>query len=131
MYGGCSAQKLEKWAALEAVGGPVAPTNFIPCKTPLSAEILANWSLPQPAEHPLTVASLLEGQAAAGRRVGMILDLSNHATLYRQDLTDGLGYEHVQVRQRPLWLFPRVLGLWRSCCASSAEVRRAHGPAAV
>ena len=92
-----AAQKLEKWAALEAVGGPVAPTSFIPCKTPLSAEILANWSLPQPAEHPLTVASLLEGQAAAGRRVGMILDLSNHATLYRQDLTDGLGYEHVQV----------------------------------
>ena len=49
------------------------------------------------------MASLLEGQAAAGRRVGMILDLSNHATLYRQDLTDGLGYEHVQARRSAPW----------------------------
>ena len=111
-----AAQKLEKWAALEAVGGPVAPTNFIPCKTPLSAEILATWSLPQPAEHPLTVASLLEGQAAAGRRVGMILDLSNHATLYRQDLTDGLGYEHVQVHHSA------PCGCYPSCRGSGAPV---------
>lgn len=98
------AQKLSKWAALDAVGNPVAPTNFIPCKTPLSAEILANWSLPVPPEHSLSISSLLADQAAAGRRVGMVLDLSNHACLYSQDLQhDGLAYEHVQARPRSRW----------------------------
>lgn len=98
------------------MGTPVAPTNFIPCKMPLSAEILANWSLPEPPEHGLTVASLLTCQAAAGRRIGMILDLSNHATLYSQDLVEGLGYEHVQARPRARQL-PRPQPLKPRCPA--------------
>ena len=68
------------------MGTPVAPTNFIPMKTPLSAEILANWSLAEQPRHRLTVPHMLEEQAAAGRRVGLILDLSNHNCLYTSDI---------------------------------------------
>ena len=64
-----------------AMGSPVAPTNFIPCKTPMSNEILENWSLQCPPKHALTVPLLLAGQAAAGREVGLIIDLANHDCL--------------------------------------------------
>lgn len=47
-------------------------------KTPLSHEILDNWQLPEAPRHRLTVSTLLEAQRAAGRRVGLLLDLSNH-----------------------------------------------------
>jgi hypothetical protein len=47
-------------------------------KTPMSREIIANWSLPKGPSHNLTVEILLEGQAAAGREVGCIIDLANH-----------------------------------------------------
>lgn len=59
----------------------MAPTRFLPMKTPMSQEILDNWSLPQAPAHPLTVPLLLAGQAAAGRRVGLIIDLANHDCL--------------------------------------------------
>ena len=44
-------------ADYSAVGTPVWPTEFIPMKTPMSREILDNWSLPGPPKHPLTVCS--------------------------------------------------------------------------
>lgn len=50
-------------------------------KTPLSHEILDNWQLPEAPKHRLTVSTLLEAQQAAGRRVGLLLDLSNHGGL--------------------------------------------------
>ena len=69
--------KLEKWANYPAIGQPVHPTRFIPCKTPLSSQVLASWSLPEPPRHPLTVPHLLAEQQEQGRTVGLILDLSN------------------------------------------------------
>jgi hypothetical protein len=62
----------------ESVGAPVGRTKLLPMKTPLSREILSDWQLPQPPRHSLTIGELLEDQAAAGRRVGCIIDLSNH-----------------------------------------------------
>jgi hypothetical protein len=62
----------------ESIGAPVGPTKLLPMKTPLSRDILADWQLPQPPRHSLTIEELLAGQAAAGRRVGCIVDLSNH-----------------------------------------------------
>jgi alpha-glucan,water dikinase len=47
-------------------------------KTPLSHEILDNWQLPEAPKHRLTVSTLLRAEQAAGRRVGLLLDLSNH-----------------------------------------------------
>lgn len=44
-------------ADYSSVGAPVWPTEFIPMKTPMSREILDNWSLPGPPKHPLTVCS--------------------------------------------------------------------------
>lgn len=70
-------RKLVKWGDFAAVGTPIHPTRFVPCKTPLSRQILENWTLPEPPVYPLTVPQLLEEQQALGRRVGLILDLSN------------------------------------------------------
>lgn len=70
--------KLQKWGDYHSYGEPVWPTRFIPMKTPLSAEILDHWQLPEAPKHRLTVEALLQAQAAAGRRVGLLLDLSNH-----------------------------------------------------
>ncbi len=64
-----------------ATGSPVWPTRFLPMKTPMSQEILDNWSLPEAPKHPLTVPLLLAQQEAAGRQVGLIIDLANHDCL--------------------------------------------------
>lgn len=78
--------KLQKWGDYESTGAPVAPTRFVPMKTPLSQAILGDWSLPQQPRYRLTVPELLEDQVAAGRRVGLLLDLSNHDCLYSEDI---------------------------------------------
>ena len=78
------------------------PTRFIPCKTPLSCEIIESWTLPEEPKYSLTLPSLLSEQAAKGRQIGMVLDLSNHDTLYLADMQDmpgaGVDYVHVHVR---------------------------------
>ena len=79
------------------MGAPVEPTLLIPMKTPLSQTILNSWTLPEKPKHTLSVASLLQTQREHGREVGMILDLSNHALLYGEDLVDGVQYEHIPV----------------------------------
>lgn len=73
------------------------PTSFLPMKTPMSLEIISNWSLPHAPKHTLTVKELLESQASLGRRVGMIIDLANHECLYADDIPAGLEYAHVQL----------------------------------
>ncbi len=68
-------------------------------KTPMSSEIVNNWSLEEPPKHVLTISSLLEEERAKGREIGLIIDLSNHETLYAEDLTTALNvqYAHIQV----------------------------------
>ncbi|BDA42763.1 probable mRNA-capping enzyme at N-terminal half [Coccomyxa sp. Obi] len=90
-------QKLQKWADYPSYGEPVNPTRFLPMKTPMSSEIIQNWSLDQPPQHVLTIQSLLKDQQEKGRTVGLMIDLSNHETLYAEDLqaVDGLDYVHI------------------------------------
>ncbi len=59
--------------------------------------MLDGWKLETAPEHPWTVQQLLAGQAWAGRTVGMILDLSNHETLYADEIPTVLEYRHVQL----------------------------------
>ena len=59
----------------------MAPTLFLPMKTPMSSEILANWSLPDPPAHSHSLPALLVSQSERGRQVGMVLDLANHECL--------------------------------------------------
>lgn len=68
-------------------------------KTPMSSEIVDNWSLKEPPKHILTIASLLEEERAKGREIGLIIDLSNHETLYAEDLATAhdVQYAHIQV----------------------------------
>lgn len=69
-------------------------------KTPLSTTIHQGWTLPTPPLHSLTVQQLLAEQALKRRTVGLILDLSNHATLYAEDLPAGLQYEHIMLQSK-------------------------------
>ena len=66
--------------------------------------MLEGWNLESAPEHPWTVQQLVAGQAQAGRRVGMILDLSNHEPLYADEIPAVLEYRHVQLvaKARPL-----------------------------
>ena len=93
-------QKLQKWADYPSYGEPVNPTRFLPMKTPMSSEIIQNWSLDEPPQHPLTIQSLLKEQEEKGRTIGLIIDLSNHETLYAEDLqaVEGIQYAHIPVR---------------------------------
>ena len=75
--------KLSKWAAYPAMGEPVNPTLFIPCKTPLSEQVIESWTLAEPPLHPLTVPRLIKEQNSKGRTVGLILDLSNVSLNHR------------------------------------------------
>ncbi len=43
---------------------------------------------------------LLADQAVQHRTVGLILDLSNHETLYEADLPAGLEYEHIMLQSK-------------------------------
>lgn len=92
-------QKLQKWADYVSYGEPVQPTRFLPMKTPMSSEIIQNWSLDEPPRHVLTVQSLLKEQQEKSRTIGLIIDLSNHETLYAEDLqaVHGLQYSHIPV----------------------------------
>ena len=68
-------------------------------KTPMSSEIVSNWSLEEPPKHVLTIPSLLREESARGREIGLIIDLSNHETLYAEDLAaaSNVEYAHIQV----------------------------------
>ncbi|KAG2441038.1 hypothetical protein HXX76_003891 [Chlamydomonas incerta] len=94
--------KLQKWGDYVAVGAPVAPTKFVPMKTPLSTEILDSWSLPAQPKHRLTVPQMVADQAAAGRKIGLILDLSNHDCLYTDDIPPDVQYIHIQLVAKEL-----------------------------
>jgi len=89
--------KLQKWANYESTGEPVGGSKFLPMKTPMSLEIMDNWSLEQPPLHKLTIPELLESQRKKNRRVGMIIDLANHECLYADDLPRSIEYAHVQL----------------------------------
>jgi len=94
--------KLKKWADYESVGEPVGGTKFLPMKTPMSEEIVANWSLEHPPKNVLTVRGLVAGQAGLGRKVGMIIDLSNHA----------VGVVDRSIGLLVYWLVGGLVGWW-------------------
>lgn len=115
--------KLQKWGDYESVGlGPVAPSRFIPMKTPLSRAILADWSLPQAPRHRLTVPELLEEQRAAGRQCGLLLDLSNHECLYGEDVPEVREWPAVQ-----RWLGPAAIEAGGAVCLQCSCAAAGHG----
>ncbi|WIA12637.1 hypothetical protein OEZ85_006290 [Tetradesmus obliquus] len=105
-------QKLLKWGNYAGYGTPVWPSRFVPMKTPLSEQILDSWELPEPPKHRLTVPDLLAAQTAAGRHVGLLLDLSNHDCLYASDVPSSVQYLHVQLvaKELPPLEFVREVG---------------------
>eukprot|EP00198_Chlamydomonas_reinhardtii_P011494 XP_001700831.1 predicted protein [Chlamydomonas reinhardtii] len=79
-----------------------APPAPPPSQTPLSTEILDSWSLPAQPKHRLTVPQMVADQAAAGRKIGLILDLSNHDCLYTDDVPPDVQYIHIQLVAKEL-----------------------------
>lgn len=89
---------VQKWGDYDAFGEPVEPTRFIPMKTPLGQEIIEHWDNDTPPRCPLTLDILVAAQREKGRKLGMIIDLSNHETLYAADLQAyDIIYERVPV----------------------------------
>ena len=102
-------QKLQKWGDYEAFGDVVRPALFIPMKTPLSKAILSEWTLPEQPKHSLTIDSLLQQQHFRQRQIGMIIDLSNHETLYADDIPPSIQYQHIQLVAK---VFPDQCQVW-------------------
>ena len=59
--------------------------------------MLEKWHRQSALAHPWTVQGLLSSQEAAGRRVSMIIDLSNHETLYADEIPASLAYVHIKL----------------------------------
>lgn len=59
--------------------------------------MLEKWNQQSALAHPWTVADLLSSQAAAGRRMSLIIDLSNHDTLYADEIPPSLAYVHIKL----------------------------------
>lgn len=121
--------KLQKWGDYEAYGHPVAPSRLIPMKTPLAQAILDDWRLPVAPRHRLTVAELLAAQAAAGRRVTLLLDLTNHDCLYDVDVPPGV--QHIQVRLVAKELPPREYVAEVAAIVAAFEARQPGGHIAI
>mmetsp|Transcript_16754 Transcript_16754/g.20142 ORF Transcript_16754/g.20142 Transcript_16754/m.20142 type:complete len:225 (-) Transcript_16754:47-721(-) len=86
--------KLEKWGDYPCFGTPVYKTCMIPMKTPLSIELCKLQQLQ--TQGSFTLTHFLEEQERQHRKVGMIIDLSNHECLYSEDIPDHLNYAHVR-----------------------------------
>ena len=69
---------VQKWGDYASFGEPVAPSKFIPMKTPLSPTLLAD---PAAFENVLTLPAFLEAQLKLGRKVGSIIGPCNHDCL--------------------------------------------------
>ncbi len=92
----------------ESFGTLVAPTRFIPGKTPLAQDILDNWTLEEPPQYPHTVATLMAAAAAQGDRIGAFMDLANHACLYADDIPEHVEYMQVQLVAKQLPSFQAI-----------------------
>lgn len=115
-----------------------------------SQAILESWQQDQPPAHPWTITHLLATQQSAGRRVGLIMDLSNHDTLYAEDIQPSLEYKHIQLvakvcaavvgglarckQQRDCWCAPRhvqgtkvLTAAWRRCCHPKRPLMKSSG----
>ena len=68
-------------------------SKFIPMKTPLSPTLLAD---PAAFENVLTLPAFLEAQLKLGRKVGLIIDLSNHDCLYHDGVPADVRRVHVR-----------------------------------
>ncbi|KDD76743.1 hypothetical protein H632_c121p1 [Helicosporidium sp. ATCC 50920] len=116
--------KLQKWGSYPSLGLPVYPTRFLPMKTPMSEEILSNWSLPEPPQHTLSVRSLLAETRQAGRPLGLIIDLANHDCLYADDLPADVAHSQVALEAKVLptqSAVDQVARLAQACWAERPE----------
>ena len=62
-----------------------------------ATQVLEKWNQQSALAHPWTVADLLSSQVAAGRHVSLIIDLSNHDTLYADEVPPSLAYVHIKL----------------------------------
>lgn len=116
-------RKIQKWWDYKSAGDVIAGSRLIPMKTPLTRELQARPARLEatararsgsvdgsgggggvaPGQEPAgeqrehTIGGFIAEQAAQGRTVGLIVDLSNHESLYADDLArecPGLAYQH-------------------------------------
>jgi hypothetical protein len=83
-----------RWGDYLRYGAVIQGTKIIPMKTPLTLELQRSYMPSEGEPRPFTVQTFLDDQAALGRRVALIVDLTNHQTLYAEDIPPGLDYKH-------------------------------------
>ena len=95
-------RKIEKWGDYEAVGGVIRVkgngSGIIPMKTPLTvAQMRKLTAGGKRVVHPHTLRAFVDAQGALGRRVGLIVDLTQHDCLYAEELaqTPWVRYVHL------------------------------------
>ena len=91
----CAVQ-IGKWACKQAISDAVAPTHFLPMKTPFSQHLLAQqFPASCPCQDPNTVQHLCTFCTERGYRLGLIINLAAHACLYAADLPAGVPMQQV------------------------------------
>jgi len=84
-------QKLQKWGDYASCGDVVEGTRLVPMKTPLSRVYVGEGCV-----NALTVSALMVEQRKRGREIRMIIDLTNHDCLYKDDIPSGVTRVHVR-----------------------------------
>ena len=83
-------RKIEKWGDYAAVGQVIAckgGAGLIPMKTPLTwAQMSRLVDSGKRVTHPHTLKAFIASQQTLGRRVGLIVDLTQHDCLYGDEL---------------------------------------------
>jgi len=102
-------EKITKWKDYANYGQPLGSSRVIPMKTPLPLDLQRQHFPSSPSSSAVlhketeaearvhTIEKFVKEQADLGRNVGLVVDLSNHACLYEEDLKRDcplVNYEH-------------------------------------
>lgn len=125
-------RKIQKWWDYRSYGDVIAGSRVIPMKTPMTSALQARPARLEatararsgsvdgsggvaPGQEPAgeqrehTIGGFIREQAAQGRAVGLIVDLSNHDSLYADDMPKcpGVAYQHFHFGP---WVGPGLVG---------------------
>jgi len=133
-------RKIEKWGDYEPFGAPVrvrGGAGIIPMKTPLTvAQMRRLASSGKRIRNAHTLEACVASHAAAGRRIGLIVDLTCHDCLYAEELplVPGTRYVHLATPAKTFvepWLVRKLAreadALWAADPAAYVAVHCSYG----
>jgi hypothetical protein len=107
------------WYMCEKMGEPVEGSHIIPCKVPLSSA----YNVPEPQR--FTPSALIAHQAALGRKIGLVIDLTSSNRYYDGSLEYAeRGIEYLRIREQGHSKIPRRSSTAAFCRAVADFLRR-------